>query len=78
MSPAFKDRSTVAHALAPAGVGPGRYFDQAVFDLHFVLLSANARRMADATDLPFTVDRDGRVTLKPSGHWVKADESPSA
>ncbi|MEY4873201.1 MAG: hypothetical protein RLZZ563_2531 [Pseudomonadota bacterium] len=81
MSPAMKNRpvaANVAAAPAPVGIGPGRYFDQTVFDLHFVLLSAHARRMADATDHPFSVDRDGRVTLRPADQGVTADESPTA
>ena len=81
MSPISKGRSAAAGAavaLSPIEIEPGRYFDQAVFDLHFALLSAHARRMADATDLPFSVDRDGQVTLKPAGNDIKADESPTA
>jgi hypothetical protein len=47
--------------------GPGRYFDQTLFDLHFVLLAARARRMAAEMDQPFSVDPSGKVTLKAKG-----------
>lgn len=47
--------------------GPGRYFDQTLFDLHFVLLAARARRMAADMDQPFSVDPSGRVTLTAKG-----------
>lgn len=60
------------------GAGPGRYFDQAVFDLHFVLLAAHARRLATDEVLPFTVDLEGRVTLKPEVAAPTADEPPAA
>lgn len=66
MTEDFGDTDDRASGL-PAAAGPGRYFDQAVFDLHFVLLSARARRLAAETELPFSVDQDGRVTLKPCG-----------
>jgi hypothetical protein len=52
--------------LADVG-GPGRYFDQTLFDLHFVLLAARARRMAADMDQPFSVDPSGRVTLTAKG-----------
>lgn len=47
--------------------GKGRYFDQTLFDLHFVLLAARARRMAADMDQPFSVDPSGRVTLTAKG-----------
>jgi hypothetical protein len=52
--------------LADVG-GPGRYFDQTLFDLHFVLLAARARRMAADMDQPFSVDPSGQVTLTAKG-----------
>lgn len=47
--------------------GTGHYFDQAIFDMHYVLLSARAQRMADAPDWAdgaFDVDAQGNVTLR--------------
>lgn len=54
---------------APAA-GTGHYFDQAVFDIHYRLLSDRARRMAEAEDWrggAFEVDAQGNVTLKVAG-----------
>lgn len=45
----------------------GHYFDQAVFDMHYRLLSARARHMSDVeswSDGAFDVDAEGNVTLK--------------
>lgn len=56
--------------LADAPADPqaaGHYFDQAIFDLHYLLLSARAERLAahgEFEDLPFSVDRLGNVTLR--------------
>lgn len=54
---------------APAA-GTGHYFDQAIFDIHYRLLSARAQRMAEGEDWrdgAFEVDAQGNVTLKVAG-----------
>jgi hypothetical protein len=59
--------TTCVASNQPDAGGPGRYFDQTLFDLHFVLLAARARRLAADMDQPFSVDPSGRVTLKTKG-----------
>lgn len=44
----------------------GHYFDQAVFDLNYVLLMARARRLdvLEEAEALFSVDRNGKVALR--------------
>lgn len=54
---------------APRRKEPGHYFDQTIFDLHYSLQSARARRMAledDLAKMGVTVDPvSGEVTFSP-------------
>lgn len=55
---------------AMTSTGTGHYFDQAVFDLHYLRLSMRAQRLALEAEMAsagIEVDAAGRVTLKAVG-----------